>query len=74
MGAREADELALGDAALATPAAVTSEFVTPYYLRFVVRDRPGIIAAIASALGRHAINIDAVLQLPAAARPRCRSS
>jgi len=44
---------------------VTSEFVTPHYLRFIVRDRPGIIAAIAGALGRHGINIDAVLQLHA---------
>ena len=35
-----------------------------HYLRFVVRDRPGILAALASALCRHRINIDAVLQKP----------
>ena len=47
------------------PRSITGEFVTPHYLRFIVRDRPGIIAAIAGAMERHAINIDAVLQLPA---------
>jgi homoserine dehydrogenase len=47
------------------PARVTGEFVTPHYLRFIVKDRPGIIAAIAGAMERHGINIDAVLQLPA---------
>jgi homoserine dehydrogenase len=54
-----------GDAPLRTPASVTGEFVTPHYLRFVVRDKPSILASIAGAMGRHAINIDAVLQLPA---------
>ena len=33
-----------------------------HYLRFVVRDRPGIIAALAAVLARHSINIDAVIQ------------
>jgi homoserine dehydrogenase len=47
------------------PTSITGQFVTPHYLRFIVRDRPGIIAAIAGAMERHAINIDAVLQLPA---------
>jgi homoserine dehydrogenase len=36
----------------------------PYYLRFVVRDRPGILAAIAAALARQGVNLDAVLQEP----------
>ena len=36
----------------------------PYYLRFVVRDRPGILASIAAALARQGINLDAVLQEP----------
>jgi homoserine dehydrogenase len=43
---------------------VDPEFVSAHYLRFIVRDRPGILAGIAQALSRHAINIDAVLQLP----------
>jgi homoserine dehydrogenase len=36
----------------------------PYYLRFVVKDRPGILASIASALARQSVNLDAVLQEP----------
>jgi homoserine dehydrogenase len=36
----------------------------PYYLRFRVDDRPGILAAIAAALARQVINLDAVLQEP----------
>ena len=35
-----------------------------YYLRFVVRDRPGILAAIAGALAAQGVNLDAVLQEP----------
>ena len=44
---------------------VDPEFVTAHYLRFIVRDRPGIIASIASIMATHGINIDAVLQQPA---------
>jgi homoserine dehydrogenase len=36
----------------------------PHYLRLVVRDRPGIIASLATIFSRHGINIDAVLQEP----------
>ncbi len=36
----------------------------PYYLRFVVRDEPGILASIAAALAGEGINLDAVLQEP----------
>jgi homoserine dehydrogenase len=35
-----------------------------YYLRFRVKDRPGIIAQLATALAQENISIDAVLQLP----------
>ena len=52
------------DASARRPAAIDADFVTPHYLRFIVRDRPGIIAAIAGVTERHGINIDAVLQLP----------
>lgn len=52
------------NAAVHRPMTVDADFVTPHYLRFIVRDRPGIIAAIAGAMERHCINIDAVLQLP----------
>lgn len=37
-----------------------------YYLRFRVRDQPGIIAALSSALAAEKISIEAVLQLPEA--------
>jgi len=46
------------------PATVAPAPLRPYYIRFVVRDRPGIISAIASALAREGINLDAVLQEP----------
>jgi homoserine dehydrogenase len=36
----------------------------PYYLRFVVHDRPGILALIAAALAEQGVNLDAVLQEP----------
>jgi homoserine dehydrogenase len=38
----------------------------PWYLRFRVHDRPGIIASLAAILARHDVSVDAVLQLPAA--------
>jgi homoserine dehydrogenase len=44
------------------PASVESRRAFPHYLRLVVRDKPGIIAALANALARHDLNIDAVLQ------------
>ncbi len=38
---------------------------SPYYLRFRVEDRPGIIAALAGILAKKNISIEAVLQAPA---------
>ena len=46
------------------PAKVTPPPARAYYLRFVVRDRPGILASIAASLARQGINLDAVLQEP----------
>jgi len=43
---------------------VTADFTTKHYLRFIVKDRPGIIANLASILSHGDINIDAVLQKP----------
>jgi homoserine dehydrogenase len=51
-------------AAMETPKKVSGEFTAPYYLRFVVKDRAGIIAAVATVLTRYGIGIDAVLQRP----------
>jgi homoserine dehydrogenase len=42
--------------------------VRPYYLRFRVRDRPGIIAELASILAAAGISVDAVLQEPSDAK------
>ena len=36
----------------------------PWYLRFRIKDRPGIIRELSTILAEHAISIDAVLQLP----------
>ena len=44
--------------------AVTGEFVAPYYLRFIVRDKPGIVSAISGALAKVGANIDSILQRP----------
>lgn len=46
------------------PARVAPPPAMPHYLRFVVQDRPGILASIAASLARQGINLDAVLQEP----------
>jgi homoserine dehydrogenase len=43
---------------------VSCDFETPWYLRLVVKDQPGIIASLASILSAHHLNIDAILQKP----------
>jgi len=43
---------------------VTADFTTKHYLRFIVKDRPGIIASLATILSHCSINIDSVLQKP----------
>jgi homoserine dehydrogenase len=43
---------------------VSCDFETPWYLRLVVKDQPGIIASLAAILSAHQLNIDAVLQKP----------
>ena len=46
------------------PAVVGAEFEVPHYIRFLVKDRPGIVAAITSALAAEKINIRAIVQKP----------
>lgn len=46
------------------PAKVSTELEVPHYIRFMVSDRPGIVAAIAGALAREHINLNAILQRP----------
>jgi len=51
---------------------VSCDLATPYYIRFTVADRPGIVAALAAVFAAHQINIDAILQepgFPASERP-----
>ncbi|MFZ0273209.1 MAG: homoserine dehydrogenase [Acidobacteriaceae bacterium] len=43
-------------------AKVSGEFELRHYIRFVVQDRPGIVAEIAGALASEKINIDALFQ------------
>jgi len=49
---------------------VTGEFLAPHYLRFVVDDKPGIVAAIAGALAKVDVNIDSLLQRPGHSKHR----
>ncbi|HEU5457560.1 MAG TPA: homoserine dehydrogenase [Terracidiphilus sp.] len=54
------------------PAKIGAEFEVPHYIRFLVRDRPGIVHEITGALAREAINIRAIVQkagYPAEALP-----
>ena len=46
------------------PARMVPPPARPYYLRFVVQDRPGIIASIAASLARQDLNFVALLQEP----------
>lgn len=43
---------------------VVRAFDAPHYVRFMIRDRPGILAALAEVFSRHKINVDAVWQEP----------
>ncbi len=59
--------VAHGSSSVALPVrdcAVTGEFLAPYYLRFIVRDKPGIVSAISGALSGMGANIDSILQRP----------
>jgi homoserine dehydrogenase len=46
------------------PSEVSGDFTVPHYVRFVVRDRPGIVAEVATVLAKYGISIDALLQKP----------
>jgi len=46
------------------PAKVSGEFEVPHYIRFLVKDRPGIVAEITGALAKENINIRAIMQKP----------
>ena len=46
------------------PARLGAEFEAPHFIRFLVADRPGIVAAITGALAQEQINIRAIVQKP----------
>jgi homoserine dehydrogenase len=48
----------------AAPAGLSAEFEVPHYIRFMVNDKPGIIADITVALASESINIRAIVQKP----------
>lgn len=48
---------------VSTPA-ISPDFETAWYLRFFVRDQPGIVARLAQILATHSLNIDSLLQKP----------
>lgn len=57
--------VAKGSTKVRMPAAagkVSGDVTAPFYLRFVVADKPGIVAAIAGALAKEDVNIDSILQ------------
>jgi homoserine dehydrogenase len=49
--------------AISTPT-ISNDFETPWYLRFFVRDQPGIVARLAQIMAAHHLNIDSLLQKP----------
>jgi len=53
----------VAEPAAATPS-VSADFTTRHYLRFTVKDRPGIIAALSGIFEKCGINIDSLLQKP----------
>jgi len=48
----------------AVAARLSAEFEVPHYIRFMVNDKPGIIADITVALAKEQINIRAIVQKP----------
>jgi homoserine dehydrogenase len=45
-------------------AEISNDFESPWYLRFFVRDQPGIVARLAEIFAAHKLNIDSLLQKP----------
>ncbi len=65
-GASSSKAVAASD--VSTPAisspTISNDFETPWYLRFFVRDQPGIVARLAQIMAAHHLNIDSLLQKP----------
>jgi homoserine dehydrogenase len=58
-----AGNIRAGVTGVASPV-IRADFETPWYMRFFVRDQPGIVARLAEILAAHHLNIDSVLQKP----------
>jgi homoserine dehydrogenase len=61
--AKSGSPVALAEDAELSPS-VSSDFSSRHYVRFTVKDRPGIIASLASIFAGCGINLDSVLQKP----------
>ena len=61
--AKSGSTAGLAEDAKLTPA-VSSDFTSRHYVRFTVKDRPGIIASLAAIFAGCDINLDSVLQKP----------
>ncbi len=57
-------------AAASASASVTGEFELRHYVRFIVKDKPGIVAEIAGAMAAEGINIDSLFQRPGFGKDR----
>jgi homoserine dehydrogenase len=67
---RASSGAASGESATMTYHEVNGDFIAPHYVRFIVDDKPGILAAITAAYAKYGINIEGVLQLPRFRRDR----
>jgi homoserine dehydrogenase len=54
----------MGGAGQVSTPKISCDFETAWYLRFFVRDQPGIVARLAQILASHRLNIDSLLQKP----------
>jgi homoserine dehydrogenase len=63
VGKRDVSTPAIVTPEISTPG-ISGDFETPWYLRFFVRDQPGIVARLAQIMAAHHLNIDSLLQKP----------
>ncbi|MFZ4121972.1 MAG: homoserine dehydrogenase [Caulobacterales bacterium] len=56
-------------AALKPPVRLTLDEPRRFYVRLLVHDRPGVIAAVSDRLGRAQVSIDSILQMPVGPGP-----
>jgi homoserine dehydrogenase len=64
VGMEKTDAASLVSAPKISTPTISRDFENPWYLRFFVRDQPGIVARLAQILAAHHLNIDSLLQKP----------